>query len=128
MATVPSISLPLVSETFTEESLPCSAVTFSAPLVATDLAPSFGAIDTTAFDGAVLSAAAGLPPPPLPSSAAPSPPEPQAVSATSIAPSRRLVAPRVRLARTPTDAPDIGRPFTVFLPRTACPQARTRGA
>src|SRR5690606_8532156 len=90
------------------------------PLVSTDLAPSRGVIVTRA-SACVLRAAVESLPLPLPSPE-PDPcsdPPPQAVTA-SITPSASAASflpPR----RAPTDAPDIGPPFTCFSPRRVWP-------
>lgn len=115
----PSTSLPLGSETFTVVSLPCVAPIFSAPLVATDSAPSSGAMATTACEAAV-SLFFALPAYPFPSPAPASPP-PHAVTSNSSAPRTRARSPGpCRFPLAPADAPDIGCPFTVVVsPRTA---------
>ncbi len=67
----PSTALPLAFLTTTSVSLPLAAVTFSSPLVSTALAPSRGAMVTTASDFVLRAAVESLPLP-LPSS----PPDP----------------------------------------------------
>ncbi len=118
----PATSLPLGSATFTVVSLPCVAPIFSAPLVATDSAPSFGAMVTTACEAVVSSFF--VPPAGLflsPASALP----PHAVTSNSSAPRTRARSPGPprRFPLAPADAPDIGCPFTVVVsPRTAWPR------
>ncbi len=118
----PSTAVPLESATVTVVSLPCWAVTLRTPLVATESAPSFGRIVTTAWEAAFSC----LAPPWASGPFAPSaePPPPQAVSTRSSAPAARAwnrTPPRRRPRPVvPTDAPDIGCPFTVVVsPRTA---------
>ncbi len=123
-AIFPSTAVPLESATVTVVSLPCWAVTLRAPLVATDSAPSFGRIVTTAWEAAFSCLpspwACGPRAPPVASP----PPPPQAVSTRSSAPAARArnrTPPRRRpLPVVPAGAPDIGCPFTVVVsPRTA---------
>ncbi len=62
----PSTALPLAFLTTTSVSLPWAAVTFSSPLVSTDVAPSRGAMVTRASDCVPRAAVESLPLP-LPS-------------------------------------------------------------
>ena len=118
----PSTGLPLVSSTLTSVSLPLAAVTFSAPLVFTAAAPSFGAMVTTACETLV---SAWLDPLSLPF------PEPDLESDESPLPAARgddeqqyaqqqrqsSFAP-ARVARQPTPPISVARSRS-FSPRTA---------
>ncbi len=112
----PAIVPPLAVLTSTCVNLPLVALTLSAPLVSTEVAPSFGAMATTATDCLLCALSAPLPlasPEPDPE---PEPPPPHAVTVRSRAPSISAGTPLALRPRASTDAPDIGRTFKSFSP------------
>src|SRR5690606_117276 len=119
----PSILPPSASRTTTSVSLPLVAPTFSAPLVFTSLAPSSGAMLTTASDCLLRAAVESLPFASPAPAAWPDPPPPQAVTA-STTPSASAASFLPARRPAPTDAPDIGPTFTLFSPRRAWPDPR----
>jgi len=115
----PLTAVPLASLTTTSVSLPFAAVTFSAPLVSTPVAPLAGRMLTTASDCALCAASAALPLPsflPEPAFPAPeSPLPPHAVTVSRRTPDSSAI-PRFRPRTEAPDAPDIGRTFKFVLP------------